>query len=225
MQTRDRVRRARLWILAVALGADLVLLGLAGFVWQRGGQAPRTGERGVIVGTPVGVVVAPPSLDPSPSIASMVPTPSATTEAAGPDATTMPTTQAPTPAAPSPSAAPAPRTPSGSAPGTIAAARVPIDTVAAFYTYAERQEADAAYTLWSERMRAEFPRQENLDGRFDATTDITITTIYVAEQFPTTAKVQIEFVETYASGSSRSFMGWWDLVMEEDTWLLDRPNF
>ena len=58
----------------------------------------------------------------------------------------------------------------------------PDDTVATFYAHVVDGEFDAAYALWSERMRAAYPRQDNLDQRFDETASIEFQQLFVAEQ-------------------------------------------
>ena len=101
----------------------------------------------------------------------------------------------------------------------------PADSVAAWYAYVENGQFDEAYGLWSPRMKGNFPRQGNLDGRWANTADVTIHELYVAEQTATTAKVQIRFTETYDAGGSRQFTGWWDLVLIDGRWYLDNPTF
>jgi hypothetical protein len=47
----------------------------------------------------------------------------------------------------------------------------------------------------------------------------------VAEQGATTATVQANFVETYDSGSSRRFVGYWELILVDGRWLLNAPTY
>jgi hypothetical protein len=107
----------------------------------------------------------------------------------------------------------------------VAVAITPDQTVATWYSLVEDGQFDAAYGLWSDRMRAGFPREGNLDNRWRDTADVSFTQLYVVEQTQTTAKVQVEFVETKDNGSSRRFIGWWELVRSGDGWLLDQPHF
>ncbi|HEX2222302.1 MAG TPA: hypothetical protein VHK06_07235, partial [Candidatus Limnocylindria bacterium] len=65
----------------------------------------------------------------------------------------------------------------------------------------------------------------NLDLRWRDTADVNILQIYVARQTATTASVQIDFIETKENGSSRRFIGWWELIRSGDGWLLDQPHF
>ncbi|HVM24462.1 MAG TPA: hypothetical protein VM253_03585, partial [Candidatus Limnocylindrales bacterium] len=107
----------------------------------------------------------------------------------------------------------------------VAMAGAPDDAVAAFYAAVVDGRFDDAYALWSDRMRATYPRQENLDDRFAQTAAITFSQLYIAEQSGTRATVQANFTETYDSGSSRQFVGYWRLVRDGGAWLLDEPNY
>jgi eukaryotic-like serine/threonine-protein kinase len=121
--------------------------------------------------------------------------------------------------APSPTATPQPVR----RPAVIA--RTPSDAIAAFYSAVEDGRFDDAYALWSDRMKRTYSRQSNLDGRFEDTADIRFTELRVAEQSSTAATVQANFVETYDSGSSREFVGYWELVRVDGRWLLDAPTY
>jgi hypothetical protein len=176
----------------------------------------------VIVGTPGPVVLIPETPTPEPSPRpTPPPTPPPTPGAPTPAPTSAPTPVAP---APPPTATPEPVPPTP-APVVVAAVAGADEAVAAFYGHAERQEFDAAYALWSERMRAQFPRRENLDERFDNTADIAIVSLFVAEQSGGWAAVQVDFVETYDGGSSRRFIGWWEVILVDGRWVLDQPHF
>jgi hypothetical protein len=107
----------------------------------------------------------------------------------------------------------------------VVAVAGPTDAVAAFYGHVADGRFDAAYGLWSDRMRAAYPRQENLDERFDQTASITFEQLFVAQQSATTATVQANFVETYDSGSTRRFIGYWELIRVNGRWLLDAPHY
>ena len=74
-------------------------------------------------------------------------------------------------------------------------------------------------------MRVTYPRSENLDGRFDETAGIIFEQLYVAEQLGDRATVQANFIETYESGSSREFVGYWRLILVDGRWLLDEPHY
>ena len=183
----------------------------------------------IVVGTPGGVAVdigtstpqatQKPTPPPTPSSASATPRP---TPEPSVGATPAPATATPvatptvTPATPPPSVTPTP---------VVVAMSDPTDAVAAFYGYASSGQFDAAYSLWSERMRAIYPRQENLDKRFDQTASIDFQQLSVVEQTADSATVQANFTETYDSGSSQVFVGYWRLVLVDGVWLLDEPHY
>jgi hypothetical protein len=100
-----------------------------------------------------------------------------------------------------------------------------VDTVTAFYAAAAAGDFDRAYALWSDRMKADYPRQENLDQRFAETASIEFTELFVASQTATRATVQANFVETYDGGGSRQFIGYWELILVDGRWLLDHPTY
>jgi hypothetical protein len=211
-----------LW--AIVIVAALLVIGLN--VWRSDdgpvAQAPPT----IAIGTPGGVVVEDPTPSPVPE-----PTPEPTRQPAPqqtptptPEATPVPATPPPPTAVPTPLAAtPMPATP-GPTPVVVAAGD-PAEAVAAFYGHVAAGRYDAAYSLWSERMRTTYPRSANLDDRFDETASIAFEQLYVAEQTPGDATVQANFVETYESGSSRQFVGYWRLVLVDGRWLLDEPHY
>ena len=74
-------------------------------------------------------------------------------------------------------------------------------------------------------MKAQYPREDNLDGRFDQTAAITFTQLQTVEQSSDRAVVQANFVEEYDSGGSREFIGFWELVFVDGRWLLDQPHY
>jgi len=49
--------------------------------------------------------------------------------------------------------------------------------------------------------------------------------LHVAEQGGDRTTVQANFTETYDSGSTRNFIGYWRLVRVEGRWLLDEPHY
>jgi len=183
------------------------------------------------VGVPSGVVI---------SQASRTPTSSATPVASETPAQTQQATPAPVAVAsppptplvtppPEPTAepttAPPPPAPSPAPTAIVVAVAQPDGSVASFYRNAAAGNFDAAYALWSDGMKATYPRQENLDGRFLQTAGIEFTQLSVVEQTERTATVQADFVETYDGGGSREFIGYWRLVLVDGRWLLDEPNY
>jgi len=174
----------------------------------------------MVAGTPGGQAVA----NASPTAHS---TPDATpprTPEATPEPTPLVTTApSPAPPPPPPAATPPPATPAPTA--VVVAAAGPADAVAAFYSNVAAGRFDAAYSLWSDRMRASYERIPNLDERFDQTASIDFEQLSVAEQDAATATVQANFVETYDGGSSERFVGFWRLVLVDGRWLLDEPEY
>ena len=216
------------------LGA-LAVLAIAAYVGSRslGGAdpavAPADSGSGVIVGTPGGAVIADPALsttpDPTPTQeppAAATPTPPPSPEpTAEPVASEGPAIAATPAPAPTRTAAPVQPNPTAA----VVAVAGPADVVAAFYAAAVDGRFDAAYSHWSERMKANFPRPENLDARFDSTAQITFHQLNVAEMSGSAATVQANFTETYDSGATRTFVGFWRLVQVEGRWLLDEPHY
>ena len=231
-QEEDRRRRRPAFVL---LAAAVVLLAVLGFVGGRmfssGGDVAQTD---VTIGEPRGAVFGS-TTEPTPSTTAeptVEPTEEPTAEpteqpTVAPTAVAVPVitpapiavaTPAPRPPAP-PRATPAPT------PAVVAQAITPDQTVATWYSYVEGGQFDAAYALWSGRMKSNYPRQGNLDNRWRDTADIAIRELYVVEQNATYALVHIDFVETKDNGASRRFIGAWELVRSGDGWLLDQPHF
>ena len=185
-------------------------------------QPMRTPEAvgGALIATPEGAVLPEVTVAPTAtSTATATATPGAT-----PVATAVPTavpTVAPTPppvvAVPAPAGSPTPT--------TSETTGDPVEAVLAFYRAAAGEDFDAAYALWDERMRAAYPREPNLDSRFDETVGITFSQLSVAELSGESATVQANFTETYESGGSREFIGYWRLVLVDGRWLLAEPHY
>lgn len=196
-------RLACLAVLVVAIGLVVgIVLG------QQRRELPADAAPAAVAGTPGGAVVAQDLPAPLPT--------------QGPGLTNMPT--------PTPSRRPAPTLPVTPLPTTepasvAVAVAGPADTVADFYRYVAAGQFDAAYGLWSDRMKGTYPRQGDLDERFDNTASITFQALYVAKQNANNATVQTNFTETYDSGASRQFIGYWRLVRRDGRWLLDEPHY
>jgi hypothetical protein len=145
---------------------------------------------------------------------------------ATPTSAAAPTPEATAVAAPTPTpvvamqATPVPATPSAAV-----AAGDPAEAVLTFYQAVAGDDFDAAYALWDEGMRAVYPREPNLDSRFDETAEITFSQLSVAEMSGDSATVQANFTETYESGASRQFIGYWRLVLVDGRWLLAEPHY
>jgi serine/threonine protein kinase len=211
----------------VLLLVAVALAGLAGIGFLLGGlmAGDRAGEAlpSIIVGSPGGQAFNNPT--PSPTLTPTPSLPPTTAPVIAPQSTASMSTVAPGPSQPPPATTPQPTPqPPQPTPAPIAAAD-PTEAVGAFYANVESGRFDEAYALWSDRMKAEYPRQENLDERFDDTADIRFSAIYVAAQSGSRATVQANFTETYDSGSTRDFVGYWQLVFLDGRWLLDQPTY
>lgn len=211
-----------------------VIVGEAGGVIMTPGPSPLPTSVPTSVPTPVptpvpSAVPTPPPTDrpaPEPTIEpTAVPSAAPTAEppAAAPQPTDAEVTSTPPPAsAAAPSTSPVPASPP---PAAVAVTAGPADAVAAFYRRVSEGSFDAAYALWSDRMKAAYPRSTNLDGRFAETASVTFTELRVASQSPEAATVQANFVERYDGGGSREFVGYWRLVLVDGAWLLDEPTY
>ncbi|HYI65500.1 MAG TPA: hypothetical protein VEW95_01095 [Candidatus Limnocylindrales bacterium] len=210
-----------IWVLT-ALALVAVGLYAATRVSEHAAQPVRTPEAvgGAVIATPDSVALPPVTPEPSPT-----PTAAATsTPEAAPTATAAPTAVASV--VPTPPPVVAEQTPTSSPPPTTTIiAGDPAEAVLAFYQAAAGDDYDAAYALWNERMRAVYPREPNLDLRFDETVDVTFSQLSVAEVSGDAATVQANFTETYESGASRQFIGYWRLVLVDGRWLLDEPHY
>ena len=163
--------------------------------------------------------------DESPVAAAAVSTDTPTV--AAPTATPEPPTSTPLPTAtPSPEPPP-PTTP----PQTGQQIGAPLDSESAagrviqWYDLVVARRFDEAYALWSDRMKANFPRQGNLDGRWANTVSVAVNDVRPLSQSGERMTVAIDFVETLTDGTSRRFVGSWQLVASNDGWLLDSPSF
>jgi hypothetical protein len=202
-----RRRALPAWLLPATV--TIVALAVIGFAGATLLDALTGGDES---GGALSVATSTPSLTSSPSPTPRSPTPS-------PTATPTPSPTA-APATPEPTPSPTPVTVAGPA-----AAAGPADTVAHWYALVEAHDFDAAYEMWSDRMRAQFDRQENLDRRWDDTADITIHALTTQEQSDDRAVVFVDFTETFSGGSTQRLAGTWELVRVNGRWLLDQPRF
>jgi hypothetical protein len=154
-------------------------------------------------------------------------TPSATAavlaSTSSPAATTAPTVT------PEPTAEP---TPEPTAAPTVAPTRAPVATVSGdpagtivtFYQLVSGHDYASASGLWSDRMRASYPPQTNIWGRFDRTSSIVARSASLTSAQPGSAAVAVDLIETLSDGSVRHWVGTWYLVRSGSGWLLDQPG-
>lgn len=207
---------------AALLFVMIVLSPLIGaLLGQRGGVLGETGrpEGSVAAALPTG---GPGTPSPNPSAA-----PSRPTAAPSPSAVSSPT---PTPLLATPEPTPPPTAPPPTAPPVVKppAAESPTIVVARFYDLVENHEFDAAATLWTSRMRRQYPPDGYIDGRFSRTTriDLRRNDVIALDAGSGTAVVAVDLVEyRTVEPSPRRFIGRWEMVLTTDGWKMDEPHF
>jgi len=232
---RDRRRRAALPIPALLPVLAVLLVLLAAAMVGRGlgtrpgiSPSPSSGASAV-AGVPASRPAAPPSVEASPS-ASPTASPSESPSPI-PKATPKPT-QKPTPVAtprptPRPTTRPTPAPTPTPKPASTAPSRDPAETVRRFYSLVVQHRFSEAAQLWSARMRQQYPPKQYIDRRFAATTGIdvrrdAITSESVARR---PATVAVDLLEHRRGGSTRHWVGSWDLVLTSAGWLMNQPHF
>ena len=131
--------------------------------------------------------------------------------------------------APEPTAEP---TPEPTTAPTVAPTRAPAATVSGdpagtiltFYQLISGHDYASASGLWSDRMRASYPPQTNIWGRFDRTSSIIARSASLTSAQPGSAAVAVDLIETLSDGSVRHWIGTWYLVRSGSGWLLDQPG-
>lgn len=182
-------------LLAAFVGGTFVFAGGRPAAVAPAPVASATPETAVLASTSSPVVTASPGATPEPA----------------PEPTAEPT------AAPTLAAAPAPAAP-------VAVAGDPAGTIVSFYQLVSGRDYASASGLWSDRMRAAYPPQTNIWGRFDATRSIVTRSASVTSASPGSAAVAVDLVETMSNGSVRRWVGTWYLVRSGSGWLLDQPG-
>jgi hypothetical protein len=100
--------------------------------------------------------------------------------------------------------------------------------VAQFYDLVEAHEFDAAASLWTAGMRARYPTDEYIDGRFAPTTRIELarSEVIALNSASGTAVVAVDLTEyRTVEPSPRRFVGQWEMVLTADGWRMDEPHF
>ncbi|HUQ78826.1 MAG TPA: protein kinase [Patescibacteria group bacterium] len=218
-RARDDERRRRP---PVAIALPVLAFGLVaalGAGWLVTSRAGPTAAASVSPSAAAGVAVASPTLRIDPSLSPSMPSPS-------PMATQMVTSQPTGRPTPRPTVAPT-RPTALPGPGATAPARDPAETVARFYGLVAAHRFDEAASLWSNRMRREYPPAGNIDGRFARTTRIDIQALNIRSQslIQRSAVVYVDLIEYRESEAPRRFRGTWDLVLTTSGWLMDEPHF
>jgi eukaryotic-like serine/threonine-protein kinase len=136
----------------------------------------------------------------------------------------------PTPLAP-PTATPAPAPtdtppPPTAVPATAASAVVastPAAAVQEFYRLVGAHQFDAAADLWTDRMKAQYPPDGNINGHFGQDQSVQANIGSTQNTGSGRATVAVSVTEVRASGTVRA-TGTWSLVQGPSGWLLDQPN-
>jgi hypothetical protein len=137
-------------------------------------------------------------------------------------------TAAPT-EAPGPTAEPTPEpiaepTVAPAVPPVVTASGDPAGTIVSFYQLISGHDYTSASGLWSDRMKAAYPPQTNLWGRFDATRSIVARSASLTSATSGSAAVAVDLIETRTDGTVRHWVGTWYLVRSRSGWLLDQPG-
>jgi hypothetical protein len=158
-----------------------------------------------------------------PPAASVAPTAAVLASTSTPAPTPVPTPAATSEPTPEPTAEPTAEPTVAPAPPVIGA-RDPARTIVAFYQLISGHDYTSAAGLWSDRMRASYPPQTNIWGRFDRTQSIVTRSAAITSATSSTAAVAVDIVETMGDGSVRHWVGTWYLVRSATGWLLDQPG-
>ena len=100
----------------------------------------------------------------------------------------------------------------------------PAGTIVTFYQFISGHDYASASGLWSDRMRAAYPPQTNIWGRFDRTSSIVARSASITTVNPGSAAVAVDLIETMSDGTTRHWVGSWYLVRSGPRWLLDQPG-
>jgi hypothetical protein len=73
-------------------------------------------------------------------------------------------------------------------------------------------------------MRAAYPPATNINGRFDATSAITVRGASITALSDSSATVSVDILEVLKDGSARVWVGQWTLARAGGAWLMDSPT-
>jgi len=99
----------------------------------------------------------------------------------------------------------------------------PAGEVAAFYQAVQAHQFDAAAASWSTQMQSNYPPAEFINHRFAYTRQMSLRANRTLANNGQVATVYIDLIEVYA-GSTRHWVGTWQLVRSSSGWLLNQPN-
>jgi hypothetical protein len=99
----------------------------------------------------------------------------------------------------------------------------PRTAIATFYQAVAAHQFDAAAATWSARMQSAYPPPEYINRRFAYTQRMDLRQAQIISNNGQVATVYIDLIEVYA-GSTRHWVGTWQLVSTSSGWLLNQPN-
>jgi cytoskeletal protein RodZ len=131
----------------------------------------------------------------------------------------------PNPATAAPAAAAGTSSHSGAQPDTPAKPEPsdPGAAVANFYQMVGAHDFGRAAQLWSPRMRAAYPPDQNIDQRFSQTRQVAVNRAQVVSMNDGQATVAVDLTEI-TGARQQHYTGTWSLVRSGTGWLLDQPN-
>lgn len=202
-------RKALVWIFPLAAAAVLaVLLAMPVLGWFKA-----AGQRDTSQLPLTGFNSSSPSSSPAATASPIAePTPSASDQPSAQPAA-QPFMAQPSPVVQQPAPAPAIQSGAGDPRGSIAR----------FYQAVAAHQFDAAAATWSARMQSAYPPPQYINQRFAYTQQMDLRQAQVVAENGQTATVYIDLIEIYA-GSSRHWVGTWQLVETSSGWLLNQPN-
>jgi len=205
-----------------------VVAGVASWRARQGGPQRRSAARlmallalvAAFVGGTLAFAVRPPEMRPL-AVATSAPAPTAAvladTSSPAPSPSAEPTAE--------PIAVPTPAPAAATTPASVVATKGdPAGTILAFYELISGHDYASALGMWSDRMRATYPPQTNIWGRFDRTRSIVARSASVTSANPGSAAVAVDLIETLSDGTIRHWVGSWYLVRSGPGWLMDQPG-
>jgi hypothetical protein len=99
----------------------------------------------------------------------------------------------------------------------------PTGRVAGFYQAVAAHQFDAAAAAWSAQMQANYPPSEFINHRFAYTQGMNLRAARVLANNGQVSTVYVDLIEVYA-GTTRHWVGTWQLVSSSSGWLLNQPN-
>ena len=99
----------------------------------------------------------------------------------------------------------------------------PVAAIQLFYQAVSAHDWTTAAQYWDDHMRAEYPPDANINGRFANTSSIGLASWQVQLNDGQTAVVGVDIRETLSSGQTNRYVGTWTVVKGANGWLLHEP--